>query len=140
MRWVTANPPNILTQVSAMPATASPRIHASGRSPALAAMDDMPRYAAALFLRDLGLPPDLLGDVAARLVTRPRDDLDELPGPNTNDTVLQHVLAEPMALPHFLLRTAPHHASAATICAPAGQSGLRPAVGGPSSSRRVPRR
>jgi hypothetical protein len=79
-----------------------------GPSAALAAMDDMPRYAAALFLRDLGLPPDLLGDAAARLVTRQRDDLDELPGPNTNDTVLQQLLAEPMALPHFLLRTAPH--------------------------------
>lgn len=79
-----------------------------GPSPALAALDQMPRYAAALFLRDLGLPPDLLGDVAAHLVTRPSDDLDELPGPNTNDTVLQQVLAEPLALPHFLLRSAPH--------------------------------
>lgn len=115
-----------------------------GPSTALAAIDDMPRYAAALFLRGLGLQPDLLADVAARLVTRPRDDLDDLPGPNTNDAVLQQLLAEPLALPHFLLRTAPnlgqvaHDLADATLLEAALLRGTDPAlIDAPTAGRIV---
>ncbi len=114
-----------------------------GRSPALAALDDMPRYAAALFLRDLVLPPDLLGDVAARVITRPRDDLDELPGPNTNDTVLLMLLAEPLALPHFLVAIAPHLVQVAhdladaTLIETALLRGTDPALVDPTTAGRI---
>ena len=71
-------------------------------------LDTIDPYAAALFVRELGLTGRQLAATVDRILVSPRMELDDLPGENTADLLLKTMLAEPTALVPFLTSVMQH--------------------------------